>query len=191
MNRRLVILFSFIYVLFMAALSIFYYLNHTFYLSLVGIGGVICGAIPLLLALFTRLQFNLRIIISYLIFLFGSQYFGSILGWYGRIDWWDTFLHVISGVILAFTGIALFERLVHRNAGKEISPWLVFLFIISFAVLGGVIWEIYEFSCDQFFKTKTQGGNTDTMTDLIADTVGGFVIALWTGFRAKMKINNH
>ena len=190
MNRKLVLFFSSIYVLFMAAIAIFYYINDAIYTSLVGIGGVVCGAIPLLLALFTKLQFNLPIILSYLIFLFGSQYLGSILGWYG-LGWWDTFLHVISGVILAFTGIALYERLAHRSAGKEISPWFVFLFTFSFAVLGGVIWEIYEFSSDQFFETTTQGGgNKDTMTDLIADTVGGLVIAVWTGLRTKMKLND-
>ncbi|MDM5453145.1 hypothetical protein [Peribacillus simplex] len=187
MNRKLVISFSLVYVLFMAALSIFYYTTDETFKSLVSIGGVVCGAIPLLLALFTKLQFNLPIIISYLIFLFGSQYLGSILGWYG-LGWWDTFLHFLSGSLLAFTAIALYERLVHRNAGNGISPWFVFLFTLSFAALGGVIWEIYEFSSDQLFGMTLQGGgNKDTMTDLIADTVGGLIIAMWAGVRTKVK----
>lgn len=189
MNRKLVLLFSVVYVLFMAVVSIFYYLHGDSYKGIVAIGGIVCGTIPLVLALFTRLQFNLPIIISYLIFLFGSQYLGSILGWYG-LGWWDTFLHFISGGILAFTGVALYERLMHRNAGKEISPWFVFLFTLSFAALGGVLWEIYEFSSDQLFGTTTQGGgNQDTMTDLIADTVGGLVIGMWSGIRTKIKFN--
>ncbi|AMM93607.1 hypothetical protein UP17_14950 [Peribacillus simplex] len=188
MNRKLVISFSLVYVLFMAALSIFYYTTDETFKSLVSIGGVVCGAIPLLLALFTKLQFNLPIIISYLIFLFGSQYLGSILGWYG-LGWWDTFLHFLSGSLLAFTAIALYERLVHRNAGNGISPWFVFLFTLSFAALGGVIWEIYEFSSDQLFGMTLQGGgNKDTMTDLIADTVGGLIIAMWAGVRTKVKV---
>ncbi|MDW7614630.1 hypothetical protein SC499_07790 [Peribacillus simplex] len=188
MNRKLVISFSLVYVLFMAALSIFYYTTDETFKSLVSIGGVVCGAIPLLLALFTKLQFNLPIIISYLIFLFGSQYLGSILGWYG-LGWWDTFLHFLSGSLLAFTAIALYERLIHRNAGNGISPWFVFLFTLSFAALGGVIWEIYEFSSDQLFGMTLQGGgNKDTMTDLIADTVGGLIIAMWAGVRTKVKV---
>ena len=188
MNRKLVISFSLVYVLFMAALSIFYYTTDETFKSLVSIGGVVCGAIPLILALFTKLQFNLPIIISYLIFLFGSQYLGSILGWYG-LGWWDTFLHFLSGSLLAFTAIALYERLVHRNAGNGISPWFVFLFTLSFAALGGVIWEIYEFSSDQLFGMTLQGGgNKDTMTDLIADTVGGLIIAMWAGVRTKVKV---
>ncbi|WML50220.1 hypothetical protein RCG23_10665 [Neobacillus sp. PS3-34] len=173
MNRKLVILLSLMYVLLMAILAVYYYTHGLSFKSMVAIGGIVCGAVPLLLAIFTKLQFNLPIVISYLIFLVGSQLFGSILGWYG-LGWWDTFMHLISGAILAFTGIALYERLIHRSAGNEISPWFVFLFTLSFAVLGGVIWEIYEFSSDQLFGMTLQGGgNTDTMTDLIADTVGG------------------
>ncbi|WP_458355026.1 hypothetical protein [Peribacillus frigoritolerans] len=188
MNRKLVISLSLVYVLFMAALSIYFYTADETFKSLVSIGGVVCGAIPLLLALFTKLQFNLPIIISYLIFLFGSQFLGSILGWYG-LGWWDTFLHLLSGSLLAFTGIALYERLVYRNAGKEISPWFVFLFALSFSALGGVIWEIYEFSSDQLFGMTLQGGgNKDTMIDLIADTIGGLIIAVWAGVRTKIKL---
>ena len=194
MNRKLVIIFSALYVIFMAVLAVYFYKNGASFKATISIGGVVCGAIPLVLALFTKLQFNLPIVISYLIFLVGSQFLGSILGWY-RLGWWDTFMHFISGAILAFSGIALYERLIHRNAGDEISPWFVFLFTLSFAALGGVLWEIYEFSCDQFFNMTLQGGgNKDTMTDLVADTVGGLVIAVWAGIRTKIKlreVSNH
>ncbi|WHY65271.1 hypothetical protein [Neobacillus sp. SuZ13] len=188
MNRKLVITLSAIYVLFMAVLAVYYYSKGESFEGSVAIGGIVCGAIPLFLALFTKLQFNLPIVISYLIFLVGSQYLGSILGWYG-LGWWDTFMHLISGAILAFSGIALYERLIHRNAGDKISPWFVFLFTLSFAALGGVLWEIYEFSSDQFFDMTLQGGgNKDTMTDLIADTIGGLLIAVWAGIRTKIKL---
>ncbi|WP_059104934.1 hypothetical protein [Shouchella shacheensis] len=188
MNRKFVIVFSSLYVLFMVGLGVYYYMHEESYKALVAFGGVLCGAIPLLLALFTKLQFNLPLIISYLLFLLGSQYFGSILGWYGN-GWWDTFIHFISGALIAFVGIALYERLVHREARNHISPWLVFLFVLSFAVFGGVLWEIYEFSGDQFFDLTLQGGgNEDTMIDLIADTLGGLVVAIWAGVRANYKL---
>ncbi|MCP3762732.1 hypothetical protein NLX67_10055 [Domibacillus sp. A3M-37] len=186
MKSRIVIFLSAAYVLFMAVLAFFYYVNGDHKKALVAAGGVVCGAIPLLLGLFIRLQFNLPLIVFYFLFLLGSQYFGSILGWYG-LGWWDFFLHVMSGVLLAFAGIALYERFVHRRAGKEISSWFVFLFTLSFAVLGGVVWEIYEFSMDQFFGMTLQGGgNKDTMLDLIADTIGGIVIALQAGLRKRL-----
>lgn len=188
MNRKLVILLSAAYVIFMGILAVYYFKNGQSFKASVAIGGIVCGAIPLLLAILTKLQFNLPIVISYLIFLVGSQYFGSIRGLYG-LGWWDTFMHVVSGGILAFAGIALYERLIHRNAGDEISPWFVFLFTLSFAALGGVLWEVYEFSSDQFFGMTLQGGgNKDTMTDLVADIAGGLIIAIWTGIRTKMKL---
>lgn len=192
MNRKLVLILSALYVLFMIFLFFYFRSQDESFQSTVAIGGIVCGAIPLLLALFTKLHFNLPIVISYLFFLVGSQYFGSILGWYG-LGWWDTFMHFLSGAILAFSGIALYERLIHRDAGNDISPWFVFLFTLSFAALGGVLWEVYEFSSDQFFNMTLQGGgNDDTMIDLISDTAGGLIIAAWSGIKTKMKIkNNH
>ncbi len=188
MKRKLVILLSTLYVIFMAILAVYYFNQGQSFKSTVAIGGIVCGAIPLLLAVLTKLQFNLPIVISYLIFLVGSQFLGSIRGWYS-LGWWDTFLHFISGGILAFVGVALYERMIHRNAGNEISPWFVFLFTFAFAVFGGVLWEIYEFSCDQLFGMSLQGGgNKDTMTDLIADAGGGLVIACWSGIRTKQKL---
>lgn len=186
MKSRIVIFLSAAYVFFMAVLAFFYYTDGDHEKALVAAGGVVCGAIPLILALFIRLQFNLPLIIFYFMFLLGSQYFGSILGWYG-LSWWDFFLHVMSGVLLAFAGIALYERFVHRRVGKGISSWFIFLFTLSFAALGGVMWEIYEFSMDQFFGMTLQGGgNKDTMLDLIADTIGGIVIALQAGLRKRL-----
>ncbi|WP_075982698.1 hypothetical protein [Bacillus massilinigeriensis] len=187
MNRKVTIILSLSYIIFMAILVFFYKANGESFKSLVAIGGIACGAIPLLLALFTKLQFNLPLIISYLLFLVASQYLGSIRGWYG-LGWWDSFLHFLSGAILAFAAIALYERLVHRDAGRQISSWFIFLFTFSFATFGGVIWEVYEFSSDQLFGMTLQGGgNRDTMIDLIADSSGGLVIAAWTGIRTRMK----
>ncbi|MCI2256638.1 hypothetical protein L2D08_20080 [Domibacillus sp. PGB-M46] len=191
MKKRIVSFLSIAYVLFMAVLAFVHYTEGDDKKALVAAGGVACGLIPLILAFFTRLQFNLPLIVFYFIFLLGSQYFGSILGWYG-LGWWDFFMHAVSGVLLAFTGVALYERFVHREAGKEISSWFVALFVLSFAVLGGVIWEFYEFSMDQFFGMTLQGGgNKDTMEDLIADTLGGVVIALQAGLRKRFDKSNN
>ncbi|MDM5337109.1 hypothetical protein QUF84_07760 [Fictibacillus enclensis] len=188
MKRKWVLMLSLAYTVFMAVLFFYYFSKGTTHSYQVAIGGVLCGAIPLVLAKFTRLAFNLSITISYLVFLFASQYLGSILHFYG-LGWWDTFLHLLSGALLAFVAIALYERLVHREGKTEISPWLLFWFVFSFAVLGGVVWEMYEFSMDQLFHMTLQGGgNSDTMVDLIADTTGGLVIAVISLIKTKSKI---
>ncbi|WP_338069104.1 hypothetical protein [Priestia filamentosa] len=37
--------------------------------------------------------------------------------------------------------------------------------------------------------TLQGGGNKDTMVDLVADAVGGLIIAIWAGIRTKVKKN--
>ncbi|MCK6256132.1 hypothetical protein LCY76_05885 [Fictibacillus sp. KIGAM418] len=189
MKRKSVLMISLAYTVFMAVLFFYYFPKGEVHSYQVALGGVLCGAIPLILARFTKLKFNLPILLSYLAFLFASQYLGSILHFYG-LGWWDTFLHLLSGALLAFVAVALYERLVHREGGTHISAWLVFWFVLSFAVLGGVIWEMYEFSMDQIFAMTLQGGgNSDTMVDLIADTSGGFIIAVISLVRTKQKFD--
>ena len=98
------------------------------------------------------------------------------MNWYG-LGWWDTFIHFISGSILAFIGTSFLNKWTYSNTKNKISAWFIFLFTLSFTTLGGVIWEIYEFSFDYFFNMTLQGGgNKDTMTDLLADTLGGLAI---------------
>ncbi|WP_062354962.1 hypothetical protein [Bacillus kwashiorkori] len=162
------------YSLFMVVIMIYYYLQADSFKALVAVAGIVCGLIPLLL----RIRFNKPLIISYLLFLFASQYLGSIRGWYS-LGYWDTILHFLSGVLLAFVGIALYEHFISQAVAVLISPLFSFLFIFAFATLGGVIWEIYEFSADELFHLTLQGGgNRDTMIDLIADAAGGFFIGL-------------
>ncbi|MDY0404215.1 hypothetical protein P5G51_001250 [Virgibacillus sp. 179-BFC.A HS] len=186
-KRKFVIAISLAYTIFMAILAVYFFNGGEKENGWVGIGGVICGAIPLALSLFTKLKFHLPIVISYIIFLFGSQYLGSIRGWYG-LGWWDTFIHFISGGMLAFVAVALYERLIYRSAGDAISPWVVFLFVLGIGALGGVLWEFYEFTGDQFFHMTMQGGgNFDTMTDLLAGMLGTLIVASYSGIRTKMK----
>lgn len=184
-NRRYVILFSTFYIILMALVAVFNFVSGNAFSGSIGLAGMLCGAVPALLTVFKRFRPDLPLAITYLIFLFGSQFLGSVLGFY-RIHGWDKLVHGLSGVVLAFAAIALYRMFVgRRDAGQRISPWFLFLFILSFSALGGLFWEIYEFSIDQLFGTTMQIDNTDTMTDLIADVAGALVIALWIRIRAK------
>jgi hypothetical protein len=190
MSRTFTLVLSLLFSVFMAILAIYYFSTGDHLKGWVGIGGFLCGVFPLLLLLIIKLEFNVPLIFFYFLFLFGSLFLGSMLHWYA-LGWWDTFLHFTSGILLGFTGVALYERLILRNAGNEISALLIFLFVLGIATLGGVLWEIFEFSCDHLAHTHMQFGNTDTMKDLIADTSGGLVIALWSGIRTKMKLSKN
>lgn len=182
MGKKFNIMISLLYIVFMASWSIYFYTNSQSFELMVSIAGVLCGTVPILLLFLMKNQLNCVLVTAYYLFLFSSQYLGSIKGWY-TISWWDTCLHGMSGVILGCTAVALYNYFVPLNGG---SSFFLFLFAFSFAALGGVMWEIFEFSMDQFMGLTTQsGGNTDTMMDLIADTVGGLLIAVWAGWGRK------
>jgi uncharacterized membrane protein YjdF len=65
------------------------------------------------------------------------------------------------------------------------KPGFVAFFAFLFAVGIGALWEIFEFSMDSFFAMNMQkemlgdpSGLTDTMWDLIVDTLGALIITV-------------
>jgi uncharacterized membrane protein YjdF len=68
-------------------------------------------------------------------------------------------------------------------------PGFVAFFAFLFAVAIGALWEIFEFAMDALFGMNMQkpmlgdpSGLTDTMWDLIVDTLGALVISI-LGYR--------
>lgn len=119
-------------------------------------------------------------------FVFASIFLGEVRGYYVRFWWWDIVLHTSSGFLLGIIGFLLVHVL---NEKKEIelhmNPGFVALFAFMFAVGIGALWEIFEFAMDSFFGMNMQkamlkdpSGLTDTMWDLIVDTIGAAIIAL-------------
>jgi len=77
-----------------------------------------------------------------------------------------------------------------------VKPGFVAVFAFMFSVGIGALWEIFEFPMDRIFATNMQkpmlgdpSGPTDTMWDLIVDTVGAAAIALM-GYR-YLKTTGH
>jgi uncharacterized membrane protein YjdF len=119
-------------------------------------------------------------------FIFATLFLGEIQGYYTRFWWWDIALHTSSGVLLGIIGFLLVHIL---NETEQIDihmkPGFVAFFAFLFAVGLGAIWEIFEFTMDQVFGLDMQkamlndpSGLTDTMWDLIVDTLGALVISL-------------
>lgn len=181
-------LLSLLYIIFMAVLFVYYFPKGVSHSYQVALGGILCGLILLILLCYSKMNIPNALGYSVLAFLFASQYLGSIAGWYS-LGWWDTFLHFLSGILLAYVGLAILERFLSKNKQMRSLSGLVFFFVLSFAVLGGVIWEMYEFSADQLFQLTLQGGgNIDTMGDLIADFCGGLLIAVVSALNIKTRI---
>ena len=120
-----------------------------------------------------------------ILFVFASLFLGEFHSYYERFWWWDIVLHSTSGLLLGIVGFLLVYVLNEsRRIDVHMRPGFVALFAFAFAVTAGVLWEILEFAADQLFGMQMQkpmggdpSGLTDTMWDLIVDTLGAAVIS--------------
>ena len=131
------------------------------------------------------------------VFIFAALFLGEIRDFYERIWWWDIALHTTSGLLLGVLGFLLVYVLnENERVDLHMRPRFVALFAFVFAVAIGAIWEIFEFGMDQVFGTNMQkpmlgdpSGLTDTMIDLIVDTIGAAIVSVygWRHMKRKEK----
>ncbi len=120
-----------------------------------------------------------------LVFVFAALFLGEVRGYYQRFWWWDIALHTTSGLLLGILGFLLIYVLnADDRVDLHLRPRFIALFAFLFAVAVGAIWEIFEFTMDQTLGMNMQkpmlgdpSGKTDTMWDLIVDTVGAACIS--------------
>lgn len=179
------------FVLFMAVMLVTSIIEESWFDASVAGAGIISGLIPFFIEKTFKTELDGKMKIAYILFLFASQYLGSIVGLYGN-GWWDTFLHLLSGIFLAFLGFDFFSRL-DDDIRTEIPKRFLFVYIVVFSMAGAALWEMYEFTSDVVLNTTMQGnGNDDTMVDIIAGSLGGvlaafFVVTLHQREKAKQK----
>ena len=128
------------------------------------------------------------------LFIFATLFLGEVRNYYERFWWWDLVLHTSSGVLLGLLGF-LFVYMVNENELVDVTmkPSFVALFAFFFGVGIGALWEIMEFGADQLLGMNMQkpmlgdpSGLTDTMWDLIVDTLGSATMAL-AGWRYMLR----
>jgi len=118
--------------------------------------------------------------IAIMVFIFLSIILGSVASFYDRLEWWDLFVHTLSGVLIALIGFSL-VYILNRSSWKKIklSRAFVAMFSFCFAVTLGVMWEIFEFGVDQLLSWNMQrSGINDTMSDLMVDSLGALAVSL-------------
>lgn len=120
------------------------------------------------------------------LFIFATLFLGEVRGYYERFWWWDGALHTTSGLLLGMVGFMFVYMLNEdRHVDLHMRPSFVALFAFFFAVGIGAIWEIFEYAMDQLVGTNMQpatagdpSGLTDTIQDLIVDTIGAAIVAI-------------
>lgn len=125
----------------------------------------------------------------YSLFVFGAQFLGSYIGFYGYFTWWDILLHLLSGILVGYMGLVLLLTLdkSHQLFMKQKTA-VIAVFVFAIAVVGAVFWEIIEFTGDQLLGTNAQLGSLqDTMEDLICGTIVGGCFALYVGVKLRKK----
>jgi uncharacterized membrane protein YjdF len=139
---------------------------------------------PVLLRLPVEVPSEIQIVV--VLFVFASLFLGEIRDYYERFWWWDATLHTISGLLLGILGF-MFVYILNedRHVDLHMRASFVALFAFFFAVGLGALWEIFEFGMDEFLGTNMQpatpgdpSGLTDTIHDLIVDSVGAAIVAV-------------
>ena len=104
---------------------------------------------------------------------------------YKSIWWWDHLTHALSSSIVAAIGYTTVRALDRHSEDIYVPPQFMFVFILMFVLAFGVLWEVLEFTITLAAEATgnatilTQFGLSDTMLDLVFDTIGAVVVAIW------------
>lgn len=123
-------------------------------------------------------------------FIFLSFFIGGIQRYYDTLPVWDKLVHFESGLILSVAGFVVVYILNKSDRGLELSPLFIAIFAAVFSIALGSLWEIGEFTIDSFTGTTWQDGLTDTMLDLIADSIGAALVGaigyVWMRYESRI-----
>ena len=110
---------------------------------------------------------------------------GGVLKMYWTIPFYDKIGHFFTSALIAFIALTTVYLLDEYWAGLHTDIRGMIFVTIIFTMAVGVTWEIGEFGIDQVFGTHEQRDLYDTMTDLIADTIAGVIVAVSGGYSIK------
>ncbi|WP_049907003.1 hypothetical protein [Halovivax asiaticus] len=112
---------------------------------------------------------------------------GASATFYSQTWWWDHLTHALSASVVAAVGYATVRALHEHAEGIHFPDKFISVFILLFVLAFGVLWEVLEFTialaAEQFGieAVLTQYGLEDTMLDLVFNSIGGLLVALWGG----------
>ncbi|MBT2582855.1 hypothetical protein [Planococcus sp. ISL-109] len=111
------------------------------------------------------------------LFIFFSVVIGTFGGGY-KIKHFDDFLHVFSGIWIGYASWVILRRVLHNGGAANLPNSFIALYIISFSLAAGAVWELLEFAGDKLFSFTAQGRDPDdTMIDMIMGSIGGVITA--------------
>lgn len=125
----------------------------------------------------TKLKLTNFEIFLYYSFIFLADFLGCVLNFYNLISWYDLFTHFLSGIATFTLGFILLKQL-NGNSKKIVN----IIFCLGVVCIIALLWEMFEFGMDSITGSNLQHnldtGVADTMWDMIAAFVGGFISSL-------------
>lgn len=132
---------------------------------------------------FNKFEIN---IIQFQIFL--SIFLGTTLNFYSIIPEFDFYIHLFSGLMCSILSMPIIRYFCNKSNLKisNLKVGFIIFIIFGFSASCGMLWEIYEFSVDRILLLSTQNNSLiDTMTDIIANTIGSIVFCIIYLFKHK------
>lgn len=172
-------LFKLVMQLTMAAGFIWALLLTEFMLALLVAGAMIATLAPVWLRRRFHIYLPPETELLAIVFIYVTLFLGEFGDFYNRFWWWDIVVHMGSGFLLGLVAFILVYVLNHAPRTElNLSPEFIALFAVVFALAVGALWEIFEFSMDNFLGLNMQrSGLVDTMWDLIVALTGACVVS--------------
>ncbi len=170
---------NYILILIAILLSLYQYFTYGYKIItdiLLYIGLIPILFIPKILRKFFKFNINESIETIYLIFIILAYVLGSVMKFYGKIYWFDSFNHFLSGILSALLAILVLKKFkVYDNKNVLFN----IIYMIAFTLMIATFWEIIEFSIDNLCGSDTQKvlttGVNDTMKDMICALLGSIL----------------
>jgi len=99
----------------------------------------------------------------------------GMVGLYRRYPWYDEIAHGVSAALVAALGYALFRALELHTDEIDVPDALRGVFVVVFVLSAAMVWEVLEFAVGGHYVVY---GIDDIVTDMIANLLGGVVVAL-------------
>ena len=147
-----------------------------------GFAGVALAFIPEILLRTQKIRFPIELELVLLAVIIADMTFGRLIGLYDRLSWYDKALHGSDSFLIAMVAF-LTVYAMHFTGRTRPHLWLDGVLILLITLGLGAVWEIGEYAVDHLLHRATQGAPTmekldDTMTDLMADGLGGVLAAV-------------
>jgi len=153
-------------------------------------GILLLTLLPAIIRRSFKVHLPIEIELYVIAFTFAALFLGEHKKYYFIFFWWDEILHFSSGILFGIVAFLLIYIINEEKPGSlQLSPGFMALFSFAFAVMIGILWEIFEFTMDHSFGLNMQRGPYlfDTMKDIILDASSALLTALLAYFYMKKR----